>query len=223
MATFGCDFVQVYGLTETTTVVTALLPEDHRAVDGARLGSCDKPVRGIEIRVVDADGRRLATGEMGDIVVRPPLVMRGYWNLPETSDAAIRDGWFHTGNAGYFDAGGYLYVYDRFKDMIISGGENVHPAEVESALFGHPAVANVGVIGVPDDRWKEAVKAVVVRKSGESATEAELIEYCREQVAHYKCPKSVDFADALPRNPSGKILKRVLRTPYWEAQERQVN
>ena len=223
MATFGCDFVQVYGLTETSGVVAALSPEDHLANDGAHLGSCGKPTSVAEIRVVDGAGREVPTGDVGEIVVRSPLVMRGYWNLPEATAATIRNGWLHTGDAGYFDADGYLYVHDRVKDMIISGGENISPAEVESALFGHPAVADVGVIGVPDKRWGEGVKAVVVLKPGATADEAELIAYCRDRIAHYKCPKSVDFADALPRNPSGKILKRVLRAPYWEGRERQVN
>jgi acyl-CoA synthetase (AMP-forming)/AMP-acid ligase II len=135
----------------------------------------------------------------------------------------IRDGWVHTGDAGYFDADGYLYIHDRLKDMIISGAENVYPAEVESALYGHPAVAAVAVIGVPDDRWGEAVKAIVIVKSGVAVTADELIAYCRQRIAHYKAPRSIDFADSLPRNASGKLLKRVLRTPYWNGRERQVN
>ena len=223
MATFRCEFVQVYGLTETSGVVAALSPEDHLANGGARLGSCGKPTSVAEIRVVDGAGRAAPTGDIGEIVVRSPLIMRGYWNFSEATAAANRDGWLYSGDAGYFDADGYLYVFDRVKDMIISGGENIYPAEVESALFGHPAVADVGVIGVPDERWGEAVKAIVVLKQGVQASEAELIAYCRDRIAHYKCPKSVDFADALPRNPSGKILKRVLRAPYWEGRARQVN
>jgi acyl-CoA synthetase (AMP-forming)/AMP-acid ligase II len=129
----------------------------------------------------------------------------------------------YSGDAGFFDRDGYLYVYDRVKDMIISGAENIYPAEVESALYGHPAVADVAVIGVPDDHWGESVKAVVVLKAGATATEAELIAYCRERIAHFKAPKTVDFADDLPRNGSGKLLKRVLRAPYWQGRERQVN
>ncbi len=178
MATFGCDFIQVYGLTETAGAITELSMADHLADGGARLGSCGRPVHNVEIRVVDAVGRDLPAHEIGEIVVRGPYVMRGYWNLPEATAAAIRDGWFHTGDAGYFDADGYLYVYDRIKDMIISGGENVYPAEVESALFGHPAVADVAVIGVPDERWGEAVKAVVVLKPGTTTSGADLIAYC---------------------------------------------
>jgi long-chain acyl-CoA synthetase len=135
----------------------------------------------------------------------------------------LRDGWLYSGDAGYFDRDGYLYVYDRVKDMIISGAENIYPAEVESALYGHPSVADVAVIGVPDSQWGESVKAVVVLKAGETATEAEIIAFCRERIAHFKAPKSVDFADDLPRNGSGKLLKRVLRARYWEGRERQVN
>jgi acyl-CoA synthetase (AMP-forming)/AMP-acid ligase II len=165
----------------------------------------------------------LPPGQVGEIVVRTPQLMKGYWRLPEATAVAVQAGWFHTGDAGYFDQDGYLYVHDRVKDMVISGGENIYPAEVESALYGHPAVADVGVIGVPDDRWGEAVKAIVVRKPGVEIGERELIDYCRERIAHYKAPRSVDFVDELPRNPSGKILKRVLRAPYWEGRERQVN
>ncbi|MFN8633007.1 MAG: fatty acid--CoA ligase [Chloroflexota bacterium] len=223
MATFQCDFVQLYGLTETTGPVTALPPEDHDPDGSPRMRSCGRPIAGSEIRVVGDDGAALPAGEVGEIVVSSPQVMKGYWIRDVTSITVSPDGWFHTGDAGYFDEDGYLYIYDRVKDMIISGAENVYPAEVESALFGHPAVADVGVIGVPDDRWGEAVKAVVVLKPGSEASEAVLIEYCRERIAHYKAPKSIDFVASLPRNPSGKILKRELRVPYWEGRERQVN
>ena len=149
--------------------------------------------------------------------------MKGYWNKPDATSTVIVDGWLRTGDAGYFDADGYLYIHDRVKDMIVSGGENMYPAEVENAIFGHPAVADVAVIGVPDDTWGEAVKAIVVRKPGASVTPAEIIAYARGRIAGYKLPKSVDFADALPRNPSGKVLRRELRQPYWEGRERQVN
>jgi acyl-CoA synthetase (AMP-forming)/AMP-acid ligase II len=222
LATFGRTLVQVYGLTETTGVVTALPAADH--VPGSpRLRSCGTPIGDAEIRVVDADGVAVPTGEVGEIAVRSAQVMPGYWRLPDATASAIRDGWFHTGDAGYFDADGYLYIYDRVKDLIISGGENIYPAEVESALYGHPALADIGVIGVPDDTWGEAVKAIVVLKPGATATEEELIAYSRERIAHYKAPKSIDFMESLPRNPSGKILKRVLRAPYWEGRDRQVH
>jgi acyl-CoA synthetase (AMP-forming)/AMP-acid ligase II len=149
--------------------------------------------------------------------------MKGYWNLPDATSSAIRDGWFYTGDAGFLDEDGYLYIHDRIKDMIISGGENIYPAEVESAVFSHPSVADVAVIGVPDDRWGEAVKAIVVKKPGAEVTQEEIIAFARQRIAHYKAPRSVDFIDALPRNPSGKILKRELRKPYWEGRARQVH
>jgi acyl-CoA synthetase (AMP-forming)/AMP-acid ligase II len=220
---FGCGLAQVYGLTETTGAITYLPPEDHDENNAARLKSCGKAMTGIDIRVVDAEGNDVATGEVGEIVTRSPQNMVGYWNQPEATRRAIRGDWFHTGDAGYLDADGYIYIYDRVKDMIISGGENIYPAEVESALFGHPAVADVAVIGVPDETWGEAVKAMVVRKPGTTVTADELINYARERIAHYKAPRSVDFVDALPRTPTGKILKRELRKPFWADQERQVH
>jgi acyl-CoA synthetase (AMP-forming)/AMP-acid ligase II len=223
LATFKCEFGHLYGLTETTGVVTFLPPEDHELVGSPRMRSCGRPLSNAEIKVVAADDALLPPGQVGEIVVRSRQVMKGYWNLPEETASTIRNGWLHTGDAGYFDADGYLYIHDRVKDMVISGGENIYPAEVESAIYGHPAVADVAVIGIPDDRWGEAVKAIVVVKPGSAVTAAELMTYCRERIAHYKAPKSVDFVDCLPRNPSGKLLKRVLRTPYWEGRERQVN
>jgi long-chain acyl-CoA synthetase len=223
LATIRCEFGHLYGLTETTGVVTVLPPDDHDPAGGLRMRSCGKPLSNAEIKVVDGDNAELPPAQVGEIVVRSPQVIKGYWNLPEATASTIRDGWLHTGDAGYFDADGYLYVHDRVKDMIISGGENIYPAEVESALFGHPAVADVAVIGVPDDRWGEAVKAIVVVKAGSDVTAEKLITYCRERIAHYKAPKSIDFAESLPRNASGKLLKRVLRAPYWDGRDRQVN
>jgi acyl-CoA synthetase (AMP-forming)/AMP-acid ligase II len=223
LATFRCGFGQVYGLTETTGTITYLPPQDHDPAGTPRMRSCGRPIAVAEIKVVDETGHELPTGQVGEIVCRSRLNMRGYWNLPNETAKTIRDGWLHSGDAGYFDADGYLYVYDRIKDMIVSGAENVYPAEVESALFGHPAVADVAVIGVPDARWGEAVKAIVVREPGTDVSAAELIAYARERIAGYKLPKSIDFVEALPRNPSGKILKRELRAPYWRGRERQVN
>jgi acyl-CoA synthetase (AMP-forming)/AMP-acid ligase II len=160
---------------------------------------------------------------VGEIVCRTALVMKGYWKLPEET-AKARDGdWFRTGDAGYLDEAGFLYIYDRVKDMIVSGGENIYPAEVESALYGHPAIADVAVIGVPDERWGEAVKAIMVLKPGQRASEDELLAYARERIAGYKRPRSIDFVEALPRTPSGKILKRELRERYWQGRERRVN
>jgi long-chain acyl-CoA synthetase len=220
---FGCGLAQVYGLTETTGAITYLPPEDHGEHAIERMKSCGRPAEGVDIRIVDALGRTLPAGEVGEVVCRTPQIMLGYWNLPAATAQSIRDGWFHTGDAGFFDKEGYLRIYDRVKDMIISGGENIYPAEVESALFGHPAIADVAVIGVPDEKWGEAVKAIVVKKPGIAVSAAELIDYARQRIAGYKVPRSVDFIDALPRNPSGKILKRELRKPYWQGRERQVN
>jgi acyl-CoA synthetase (AMP-forming)/AMP-acid ligase II len=220
---FRCDFVQVYGLTETTGAVTQLPAEDHSADGNPRMASCGKPYGDVELKIVDTDGNALKPREIGEICCRTRQNMAGYWNQPEASARAIRGEWFHTGDAGYLDEDGYLYIYDRVKDMVVSGGENIYPAEVESALFGFEGVADVAVIGVPDEKWGEAVKAIVVKKPGATFTADDLIAYARTRIAGYKVPKSVDFAEALPRNPSGKILKRELRAPYWEGRERQVH
>ena len=218
----GCDFLQLYGLTETTGGGTCLTPADHDPARG-KLRSCGKPLPGHEMRVVDGEERTLPPGEVGEILIKAPNVMKGYWNKEDATKKAIVSGWFHTGDAGYFDTDGYLYIHDRVKDMIVSGGENVYPAEVENAIFGHPAVADVAVIGVPDERWGEAVKACVVKKPGAEATPAEIIAWARERIAGYKLPKTVDFVETLPRNPTGKVLRRELRKPYWEGRDRQVN
>ena len=218
---FGCDFAQVYGLTETSGAVTYLPPEAH---DGSpRMKSCGKAMWPSEIKVVDNDGKECPAGEVGEILVRSPQVMKGYWNQPEATAEAIRDGWFYSGDAGYFDDDGYLYIHDRVKDMIVSGGENIYPAEIESALFGHPAIADVAVIGVPDEKWGEAVKAVIVLNEGHDLSEEDLIVHARKKIAGYKIPRSVDFVAELPRNPTGKVLKRELRKPYWQDRERQVH
>ena len=220
---FKCGFAQVYGLTETTGAITCLPPEEHADPSSERLLSCGRALDGVEIRVVGPAGEALPPRQVGEIVCRTALVMKGYWKLPGETAKAFDGDWFRTGDAGYLDEAGFLYIYDRVKDMIISGGENVYPAEVESALYGHPAITDVAVIGVPDERWGEAVKAVVVLKPGSQASEAEIIAYARERIAAYKLPKSVDFVDALPRTPSGKILKRELRERYWQDQERRVH
>jgi fatty-acyl-CoA synthase len=221
-ARMGCGFIQLYGLTETTGGGTCLAPTDHDPVLG-KLRSCGRPAPGHEIRVVDAQGRAVPAGDVGEIQIRAVNVMKGYWNKPDASAKALEGGWFRTGDAGYFDKDGYLYIHDRVKDMIVSGGENIYPAEVENALFGHPAVADVAVIGVPDEKWGEAVKAIIVKKPGVTVEPADIIAYARDRIAGYKLPKSIDFVDALPRNPTGKILRRELRAPYWEGRARQVN
>jgi len=221
---FSADFVQLYGMTETTGAFTHLPAEDHDPQGNQRMRSCGKANSGVEVKVVDDDGNPVPQGSVGEIIMRSGGVMKGYWNLPDETAKTIRDGWLYTGDAGFFDEDDYLYIHDRVKDMIVSGGENIYPAEVESALFGHPAISDVAVIGIPDDRWGEGVKAVVYLKEGESVGEEELITYARERIAGYKVPKSVDFyPEPLPRNPSGKLLKRVLRAPYWEGRERSVN
>jgi acyl-CoA synthetase (AMP-forming)/AMP-acid ligase II len=224
MDVFKCGFVQMYGMTETTGTIVALEPEDHSLEGAPRMRSAGKPLPGVEIAILDAEGRHLPPGEVGEIATRSMSNMAGYWNLPDaTAKTMTEGGWLRTGDAGYLDEDGYVYVHDRVKDMIISGGENIYPAEVENAVFGHPAVAEVAVIGVPDDKWGEAVKAVVVLKEGQTATADEIIAFARSRIAGYKTPRSVDFIKVLPRNPSGKILKRELREPYWAGKDRRVN
>lgn len=214
---------QVYGASETTASGTTLPPEFHDGPD-AKLRSCGRPYWSVEMRIVDPLGGTLPTGEVGEIVIRCAAVMKGYWNNPEATRAAFFDGgWLRTGDAGYFDADGFLYIQDRVKDMIISGGANIYPAEVENALMGHPAVADVAVIGIPDEKWGEAVKAFVVLNDSHQATADDIVAYGRARIAGYKLPKSVEFVAALPRNPSGKILRRELRAPYWAGRTRQVN
>jgi fatty-acyl-CoA synthase len=220
---FKCGFVQMYGMTETTGTIVALAPEDH--IEGLdRMRSAGKALPGVELAILDADGNKLPPGEVGEIATRSGSNMAGYWNLPEATAKTLgRDGWLRTGDAGYIDKDGYLYIHDRIKDMIISGGENIYPAEVESAICDHPDVAEVAVVGVPDDKWGEAVKAIVVMKPGKSATPTEIINFTRERIAGFKTPKTVDFIEALPRNASGKILRRHLRDPHWAGKDRQVN
>ncbi len=215
-------FIQCYGATETSGTVVYLPPADHDPAGNQRMRGCGKPFPGNEIRIVDQAGRDLPPREVGEIAVRSVSVMKGYHNNPEATRKAIRDGWYFTGDAGWMDEDGYLYIHDRVKDMIVSGAENIYPAEVENALASHPAIKDAAVIGVPDPKWGEAVKAIVVLKEGMEATEADIIAHCRAHIAGYKCPKSVDFVAELPRNPSGKILKKELRKPYWEGRERQV-
>jgi len=220
---FGCGFVQMYGMTETTGTIVALPPEDH--VEGLdRMRSAGKALPGVELAIFDANGNPLPPGEVGEIATRSGSNMAGYWNLPEATAKTLgSDGWLRTGDAGYMDSDGYLYIHDRIKDMIISGGENIYPAEVESAICDHPDVAEVAVVGVPDDIWGEAVKAVVVMKQGKQASASDIINFTRERIAGFKTPKTVDFIEALPRNASGKILRRHLRDPHWAGKDRQVN
>lgn len=226
MEQLGCGFIQVYGLTETTGAVTQLDPDEHDP-GGPRAGllrSAGKPMPGVELQIVEPDtGRVLPEGEVGEVWIRTEQNMVGYWKLPEaTADAMAPGGWFRSGDAGYL-RDGYLYIHDRVKDMIVSGGENIYPAEIENVLMAHPAIADAAVIGVPDETWGETPKAIVVPAQGATIDEFEVIAFCRERLAHFKCPTSVDTVDAIPRNPSGKVLKRELRRPYWEGRDRQVS
>ncbi len=214
----GWEFIQIYGLTETAPLLTinrapAEWDDVPASVRAERLGRAGLPALGVEVAVDDA----------GEVLARSNHVLDGYWNQPEATDAAIVDGWFHTGDGGRIDDQSYLAIADRKKDLIISGGENVASIEVEDRLFSHPAVAEVAVIGVPDAKWGETVKALVVLAPGASATEAELIEWCRGKLAHFKCPTSVEFRTELARTATGKLQKYKLRQPYWEAMDRQVN
>lgn len=223
MEVFQCGFIQLYGMTETIGYGTYLPAEDHDPEGNPRMRSAGKTRPGIQVEIKDKSGEIVAPGIIGEICIKSPSNMIGYWKRPEATASTLIDGWVHTGDAGFKDEDGYVYVQDRIKDMVVSGGENVYPAEVESALFGMDAIADVAVIGVPDDKWGEAVKACVVLKPGQQASEEQIIAFAKEKIAGYKVPKSVDFMDLLPRNPSGKLLKRELRKPYWEGRDRQVN
>jgi long-chain acyl-CoA synthetase len=227
MKTFRCDFIQVYGLTETTGAITQLGPKDHDP-EGPRarlLRSAGKPYPWVEIRIVDPDtGQDCPRDVVGELWTRSVQNMKGYWNKPdETAKTFAPDGWLRTGDAGILDEEGYIFLTDRVKDMIVSGGENVYPVEVENALSELSGIEDVAVIGVPDAKWGETVKAIVVRARGASVTAEEIVVFARERLARYKCPTSVDFVDTLPRNPSGNLLKRVLREPYWKDHDRRIH
>ena len=223
---FGCDFVQSYGMTEAAQALTFLSAADHRAALDTRpelLLSAGRPAVGTTIRVLDAGDAPVASGERGEIVAHGPQLMSDYWQRPEETSHTLRDGWLHTGDVGRVDEDGYLFVEDRIKDMVVSGGENVYPGVVEQVLFAHPAIAEAAVIGVPDGRWGEAVKAIVAVRPGRTCTEDELLAFCRPRLGGFQRPRSVDFVDALPRTATGKVLKRVLREPYWAGRERRVS
>lgn len=226
LETFRAPLFQVYGATETTGAISQLEPDDHDP-HGPRahlMRSAGKAYPWVELKVVDpATGDDLPVNEVGEIFIRSSQNTPGYWRRPEETAAALdADGWLHTGDAGYLDDEGYLFLTDRIKDMIVTGAENVYPIEVENVLAEHPDVADVAVIGVPDETWGETVKAVVVARDGSTIDSDALLDWCRERIAGFKRPRSVDVVDALPRNPSGKILKKELRAPYWEGVGRQV-
>ncbi|QBY55393.1 long-chain-fatty-acid--CoA ligase [Cupriavidus oxalaticus] len=224
-ATFrNAKFVQGYGMTELSPAGTFLGDEYHTdaAFASGKMRAAGKPYVCVEIKIVDDDGQELPRGEVGEIVARGGNVMRGYWNKPEATAEAIRNGWLHTGDSGYMDEEGLVYVVDRLKDMIVTGAENVYSAEVENALASHPAVAACAVIGIPNQKWGESVHAVVVLRAGASVAEAALMAHCRERIAGYKCPRSFEFRDTLPLSSVGKVLKTELRKPYWDGQGRNV-
>lgn len=219
----SAGFVQAFGQTEASPTLTLLSRDDHD--DASRpelLRSAGRAIGHTEVRIVDPEGNEVPRGEQGEIVGRGENVMLGYWNRPEETATALRNGWLHTGDAGRMDAQGYVYVLDRLKDMIITGGENVFSAEVENALVSHPEVAMCAVIGIPDELWGEAVHAVVVAKPGKAPTAAELIAHCKDRIAAYKCPKSVELREALPISGAGKVLKAELREPFWKGRTRRV-
>ena len=224
VSTLGCGFIQLYGMTETCGAVT-YLPRDDHTPGNPRMRSAGKPVPGAEIRIMDPETDAvLGPNLVGEICIRSPTTMVGYWKQDaETRRCIQADGWVRSGDAGMMDEDGYVYISDRVKDMIVTGGENVYPAEVENAMYGHPDIAEVAVIGVPDAKWGEAVKAVVVLKEGRAPDAGSILDFTRARIAGYKLPKSVDFISALPRNGTGKVLKRDLRAPYWAGRERQVN
>lgn len=223
--TFQCEFSQGYGMTEMSAGIAILSWADHQHALKEKpdlLLAAGRPILGTEVQIVDADDNPLPNGVIGQVLARGPQMMKGYWQQPEATAAALRGGWMHTGDAGILDDAGYLYIQDRVKDMVVSGGENVYPRVVEEVLFKHPAVAEAAAIGVPDEKWGETIKAIVVLRQGMTATEEEIINFCRGKLGGFERPRSVDFVDALPRTPSGKVLKRVLREPYWADQKRRV-
>jgi len=226
MAKLGPCLVQLFGQAESPMTITYLPHRDHMLQGSPnqmkRLSSAGFSRTDVEVNIFDGDDQELPPGETGEIVTRSDLVMKGYWRNPEATHETLRNGWLHTGDMGYIDEEGYLFIMDRSKDMIISGGENIYPREIEEVLIRHEAVREVAVIGVPDPKWGEAIKAVVALLPGVSATEEELIAFCKDNIASYKKPKSVDFVDALPKNNYGKILKRDLRARYWKDKTRKV-
>ncbi|RZM01955.1 MAG: hypothetical protein EOP68_21540 [Sphingomonas sp.] len=223
-ATPHIDFIQAYGMTEVSCTATLLGAEFHKGEhrDAGRHRGAGQAIAIAEVMVADEQGNTLPVGEVGEVLIRGAGVMLGYWNQPELTAETLRGGWMHTGDGGRLDDHGILYVVDRLKDMIVSGGENIFSAEVESALSLHPAVEQVAVIGVPDPRWGERVHAVILPRAGMALSEADLVAHCRTHIAGYKCPRRVSFIDAMPLSGAGKVLKTTLRAPFWEGRERKV-
>lgn len=217
-----CEFMQFYGATETSGAVTLLRPNEHDLDSETKLRACGRPLPLIALRIVDEQGRDVPDGQPGELWIRSPSLASGYWKKPAVTAAAFDQGWYHSGDIAIRDAEGLYYIHDRLKDMIVSGGENIYSTEIESVLSTHPDVAAAAVIGVPDERWGEAVKACVIRKAGTKVSEQELLDFCRVRLAGYKLPKSIDFHDTFPMTGSGKIAKKDLRSPFWSDQDRSV-
>jgi acyl-CoA synthetase (AMP-forming)/AMP-acid ligase II len=219
------DFYQAYGMTECAPVISILPAHAHRpdAQGRSKAGSAGLPLVQAQVRIVDGDGCDVPRGAVGEILARGPMVMQGYWNRPQETEQALRDGWMHTGDGAYRDEEGYLYIVDRIKDMIVTGGENVYSAEVENAIATLPQVSQSAVIAVPDERFGERVHAVIVLRPGQTLSEAQVIEHCRASIAGYKAPRSVEFRESLPTSAAGKLLKHELREPFWRGFKRAVN
>lgn len=218
----GADFAQIYGLTETGNTAVCLPPADH--VPGSpRLRAAGRPYPGVQVKVIDSAGEALPAGDIGEVCLHTPARMLEYWGNPEATARTLVDGWIHTGDAGHIDSDGYVYISDRIKDMIIVAGENIYPAEIENALTKHPAVAEAAVVGIPDDRFGEAVCAFVARRPEQQVEPKELIVFLKDYIAAFKIPSKFEFVDQVPRNPSGKILRRELRDQFWRDRDRLVN
>jgi fatty-acyl-CoA synthase/long-chain acyl-CoA synthetase len=222
LSTMQCDFAQIYGLTETGNTAVCLPPRAHVA-GSPQMRSAGRPYPNVELKIIDQEGTLLPVGGIGEVCIRTPAHMIGYWGNQVATKETLVDGWIHTGDAGYLDEKGYLYICDRLKDVVIVAGENVYPAEVENALSKHPAVLDVAVIGVPDERWGEALSAFVAVNGGERVNPRELLVFLKGKIADYKIPAKYEFIESIPRNPSGKILRRELRKKYWDHMERNVN
>jgi acyl-CoA synthetase (AMP-forming)/AMP-acid ligase II len=226
MEKFGTIFMQGYGQSESGPDISFMSRKSHRVLDKTLeeqkvLTSCGQPCLGVHVRIVDENSNDVNPHTVGEIILQSKTVMVEYWRKPDETQNAIVQGWLHTGDMGFYDERGFIYIVDRKKDMIISGGENIYPREIEEVLYQHPAIAEASVIGIPDQVWVERVHALIVLKEGRHATEDEVIEFCKRHLARYKAPKSVEFVESLPKNPQGKILKRELREKYWTGLERK--
>jgi long-chain acyl-CoA synthetase len=222
----GCQFVHAYGMTEAAPILT-LLPPRYTALEGpyaGRIKSCGLAAHTAELKIVDENRKEVPRGTRGEVAAKGPMIMLGYWNKPEETAAVLQAGWYYSGDAAYMDDEGFVFIVDRLKDMIISGGENVYSAEVENAISLLPGVTEVAVIGIPDPKWGETIHAVVVLRPGTNLTVEAVIDHCRQRIADYKCPRSVEFRDtSLPLSGVGKVLKRELREPFWKGYERRIN